>query len=71
MEEAICTLSMSMCAKIIIHTLICAEIIIYTMNVWIIISAHINVWIIIFAHIDTDNVQIASSYKALIFNLIN
>ena len=32
-EEDICTLSVSMCAKIIIHTLMCAEIIIHTLNV--------------------------------------
>ena len=32
-EEAICTLSVSMCAKIIINTLMCAEIIIHTLNV--------------------------------------
>ena len=31
MEEAICTLSVSMCAKIIIPTLMCAEIIIHTL----------------------------------------
>ena len=32
-EEAICTLSVSMCAKIIIQTLMCAEIIIHILNV--------------------------------------
>ena len=32
-EEANCTLSVSMCVKIIIHTLMCAEIIIHTLNV--------------------------------------
>ena len=33
MEEAICTLSMSMCAKITIHTLLCTEISMHTLNV--------------------------------------